>query len=152
MNRLHLLTFIQRCALHDGDTDENAVYGKVRKSFPGAVNDGDKELMGRAECQAVAKQSIDMVRNSRFPIERARLALDIREGELRADVLDAIALLDVSNPRDCRDVFELHSKVGGSIGEPTLREALDMLAEAGQDTTPLKARCDEIFPPAPDED
>jgi hypothetical protein len=151
MNRLHVMTAIQRCAL-EGDKDESTIYGKIRKLLPGAVNNGAEELLSRKEAEALALQSIHMVSNARFPVERARLALDIREGELRADVLDAIATLDLSNPRDVRDVYETHQMVASSIGEPSLRAALDLLAAADQDVTVLKARVDELFPTTPSED
>jgi hypothetical protein len=146
VNRLHIMTRAQRAAL-EGVTDENAIYGIVRTEYPGTVGNGADELMSRKELEMFSRQAVLTAQNARFPVERARLALDIREGELRADVLDALAQLDVSNPRDCRDVFEIHQKVAGSIGEPTLREAIDLLAAADKDVSALRTRCDEIFPP-----
>jgi hypothetical protein len=150
VNRMHVMTTIQRLAL-EGDSDADSIYGKIRKALPGTVNNGAGELMSRAECQAFAKQAIHQAQSAMFPVERARLALDIAEGELRADILDGVAALDVSNPRDCRDAFDLHQKVGGSVGEPTCREAIDYLKNAGQDVAALEAKLVELYP-APTED
>ena len=144
MNRLHAMTIIQRAVLDDGMKDPKDVFLSVRAKFP---TSGHDQLLSRAEVEQFAAQSISMLANAHFPVERARLALDIREGELRADILDGIAALDISNPRDCRDVYELHQRVGGSIGEPTLREAIDILKAGGQDVAGLVERCDEIYPP-----
>lgn len=148
MNRLHAMTMIQRAAL-DGAIDEKSVYGTVRGKFD---TSGDKAVMLRGEIEAFAKQAIAMTKAACFPVERERLRLDILEGELRADILDGIAALDISNPRDCRDVYELHTKVGGSTGEPTLREAIGALEAGGQDVAELTSRCNAIYPPQGDDE
>ncbi len=149
MNRLHCMVAIQR-AVFDGATEPSTVFQQIRREY--RISSGHDELMSRTECEEHAKQSIRIFEQAQFPVERARLGLDIAEGELRADVLDGIAALDISNPRDCRDVYELHQKVGGSTGEPTLREAISTLEAGGQDVTKLTERCDALYPKQEDDD
>lgn len=141
------MTMVQRTVLESDSIEKKDVYLKLRFEIP-------EEVMGRLEIEAAAEQSVRIRDQAKFPVERARLALDIREGELRADVLDALALVDISNPRDCRDVYELHHQVGGSSGEPSLRNAIDFLGTAGIDEAvvgPLAARLLELYPEDADE-
>ncbi len=146
MNRLHAMTLIQRTVLESDCIDASDIFMRLRRDIP---NGGDSELMSRKEIEAFAKQAIELRDQAKFPVERKRLELDITEGELRADVIDALALIDLSNPRDVRDVYEMHRKIGGSIGEPSLREAVDYLGEAGVDeavVAPLAARLLALYP------
>lgn len=146
MNRLHAMTKIQRAALDGGNKDPKDIFMGLRFEIP---NGGDNEVMSRKEIEAFATQSIQLVADAKFPVERARMALDILEGELRADLLDTVAELDITNPRDCREVYELHRKIGSSIGEPTLREAIDAVAVGGIDADRVAAlvtRLNAIYP------
>ena len=145
------MTLIQRTALEGGSIEPKDIYLKLRNTIP---NGGLDEVMSRQEIVAFAEQSVKLVAESRFPVERERMRLDICEGELRADLLDELAKLDLSNPRIARELYETHRKIGSSTGEPTLREAIDTLAVSGvsPDTmTALVARLNEIYPPEADE-
>lgn len=142
MNRLHALTLIQRTVLEGSMTDEKDVFMKLRFEIP---NGGDTELMSRNEIQAFAKNCVMQLSEARFPVERERLRLDILEGELRADILDEIAKLDLSDPRQCRELYELHREVGGSTGEPSLRRAVDTLAVGGCDENTIKAFTERLL-------
>lgn len=148
MNRLHAVTKIQRAVLDDGISDPKDVFQKLRFEIP---NSGQDLVMERKEIEAFAAQSIGLVQDARFPVERERMRLDILEGELRADLLDAIAGIDISDPGVCRDVYELHRKVGSSTGAPTLQEAIDMLAvskpEPGEDAIAgFVSRLEALYP------
>lgn len=146
MNRLHAMAKVQRVVFESDTIEPKDVYLKLRSEI-------DTDIMGRKEIEAFAEHSIQLRRDARFPVEKARMALDIAEAELRADVLDALGKLDVSEPRACREVYELHRQLGGSIGEPSLRLALEYLTEDGiEGVEALRARLDEIYPPESKED
>jgi hypothetical protein len=147
MNRLHAITKIQRAVFDDGITDPKDVFLKLRFVIP---NGGADELMPRKEIEALAEHAIAMLKNVHFPVERAHLALDILEGELRADLLDALASLDVTEPNVCREVFEMHRNLGNSTGPASLRECVDMLAEGGaaeELVADLATRLAALYPP-----
>jgi hypothetical protein len=145
MNRLHAMAKVQRAVFESDTIEPKDIYLKLRFEIP-------ETLMGRKEIEAFAEHSIQLRSDARFPVEKARMALDILEAELRADVLDALGALDVTNPRDCREVYELHRQLGSSIGEHSLRHGIDALEAAGKDFEALRARLDEIYPPAKSED
>lgn len=148
MNRLHALTKIQRHVFESGCTDEKDIFLALRHVIP---NGGDTEVLSRKEIESFAKISLQQLAEARFPVERERLRLDILEGELRADLLDEIAKLDLSNPRDCRELYELHRAVGNSTGEPTLRQAIDALAVGGTSEDVVAALTERLLAlyPAP---
>lgn len=146
MNRLHAMTRIQRLVFEHRPVDGKDVFMRLRTEIP---NGGDKEVMSRKEIEAFADHAIKLIGDMRFGVELARLQLDIAEGELRADVLDALDALDMSKPGDCRDIYELHREIGSSTGPASLRKALDMLAVGGtsEDTmASLTARLLALYP------
>jgi hypothetical protein len=128
VNRLHAMTKIQRFVVEKKPVDGKAVFTALRFEIP---NSGEGEVMSRKEIEAFADHSIKTIADMRFGVERARLSLDIAEGELRADLLDALDALDMTNPQDCREIYELHREIGSSTGPASLRKAVDMLAAGG---------------------
>lgn len=125
MNRLHAMTRIQRHVVEAKPVDGKAVFTALRFEIP---NGTEGEVMSRKEIEAFGEHSIQTIANMRFGVEHKRLALDISEGELRADLLDALDALDMTNPQDCREIYELHREIAGSTGPASLRKAVDMLA------------------------
>jgi hypothetical protein len=148
MNRLHAMTRIQRLVFEHRPVDGKDVFMRVRMEIP---NGGDNEVMSRKEIEAFADHAIKLIGDMKFSVELARLQLDIAEGELRADLLDALDALDMTNPSDCRDIYELHREIGNSTGAPSLRKAIDTLAVGGthEDTiAALTARLLALYPAA----
>lgn len=149
MNRLHAFALIQRTVFDSDTIDANDVYLKLRNVIP---NGGHDQVMSRDEIKGRAKEAIEQRDEAKFKVEFARHRLDILEAELRADVLDALEVIDLSNPRVCREVYDVHRQVGTSVGQPSLRQALELLKGGGHDCAALKSRLDEIYPPATDDD
>jgi hypothetical protein len=152
MNRLHALTRIQKAALSGDYVDGKAIYAAVRNEIP---TSGEDMLMSRTEIEKFADQQHAIASAIDFKVERAKFALDIAEGELRADLLDALDGLDVSDPRDCREVFRVHREVGNSSGPASIREAIDMLAAGGiaeDAVVSLVGRLNALYPPEEQED
>jgi hypothetical protein len=148
VNRLHALTRIQKAALSGDYVDGKAIYAAVRNEIP---TSGEDMLMSRTEIEQFAEQQSKIAKAIDFNVERAKFALDITEGELRADLLDALDALDMTNPSDCRDIYELHREIGNSTGAPSLRKAIDTLAVGGthEDTiAALTARLLALYPAA----
>ncbi len=141
MNRLHVVAEIQSLVL-SGLTEVGEINRRLRPMNPDGCG------MKRTEVEKFTKQSIEMVGAAYFPVERRRFELDITEARLRADILDALATLDISDPNVAREVFEVHSRVGGSSGKPTLDEAIELLDEAG---AAFKPRMLELWPLQPDD-
>lgn len=136
MNRLHALTLIQRTVFEDRPVEVKDVFMKLRFLIP---NGGDNEVLARKDIEAFAENCMRQLKDLRFPVEFERMRIDILEGELRADLLDAIGELDLSDPNDCRELFELHRAVGSSTGSPTLMQAIDALAAGGIHEDRIKA-------------
>lgn len=151
MNRLHALTLIQRTVFEEKPSDVKDVFMKLRFLIP---NGSEDEVMSRKEIDAFAQNCLAQLADARFPVERERYRIDILEGELRADLLDAIAELDLSDPNDCRELYELHRAVGNSTGSPTLQQAIDTLAAGGLGEDRIKTLTDRFFAlyPKPKED
>lgn len=139
---------IQKTVLEHEITDPKDVYQKLRFEIK-------HEVMPREAIQGFAAQAIQLVSDAKFPVERDRMRLDIAEGELRADLLDALQLLDRSNPRDTRDIYELLRELGGSIGEPSLRKVIDAVTVSGKvdaDTcADFARRLVALYPPTEDD-
>jgi hypothetical protein len=149
MNRLHALTRIQREALvnRDEHTDGNAVWQAIREGW-------DTSVLSRSKATEFADVQLKQAKAIDFELERAKFLLDITEGELRADLLDALDTIDVSNPRVCREVFECHRGLGNSTGEASIREAIDLLGVAGFDEAQcadFARRLLELYPADPED-
>lgn len=152
MNRLHVVTRIQGLAL-EGKTD---IFKLIRDEIP---SDGDCGVtwggMAKKDIEAFADNTLKMIKAISFNVERERMRLDTLEGGLRADVLDALDALDLSNPRDAREIFEAHQQIGASTGPASLRTAIDMIA-AADGTSPdlvkdLTDRMLYLYPEADDD-
>ncbi len=149
MNKLHAITLVQKTVIEGSFVDPKDVFLKLRSVIP---NGGDTEVLSRKEIESVATEALQQLKSILFPVEKCKLLLDVKEMELRADLLDALAGVDISNPRDCRDVFETHRQLASSSGEPSLRLAMNTLAAAGLPHEAFKARLDELYPEDSDDD
>lgn len=160
MNRLHLIAKIQRKALlgkpgPDGKWEPLFVDGKELFGSLNREDRGITDILKRSEIENFAQAAIDQVKAALFPVERRRMALDVNEGELRADILDALSTLDLEKPDVARNVYEAHAQVGGSTGRPSMDHAVLLLEELGaaELAESLRARIDELYPLSrPDDD
>jgi hypothetical protein len=143
MNRLHLVVQIQELVLAGKEPAE--VYQELRSLKNPSIEDLG---LKRTDVENMAKSSKTTLETALFPIEKRKLALDVQEGRLRADILDAVAGLDVSDVLVAREVWAVHQELGNSSGPASLRSALDCLEGANVDITELKRAYDELFPEA----
>lgn len=153
LNRLHALALIQKIVLDKDITDldegPKQVFNNVREVVPIG---GKDEVLSRAEVMGFAKQAIATAATAKFPVERANLRLEVAEHELRADLLDALCALDITDPADCRDVFNVHRELAGSSGPASMRTALDALSAGGVDVTAYTVRLEALYPKPKAED
>lgn len=145
MNRLHVITKVNELALN-GTTEVGEIFRLLRNELSTVSSSVESLGLKRTDIEHLAKQALEQVSNALFPCERRRLELDVLEGKLRADVLDALATIDLSNPSVAREVFEAHRAVGFNTGTPSIRTALDVLDGAGVDCAALNAQLDALYP------
>lgn len=150
MNRLHVVTHVQELAI-EGITEPGEVYRLVRNRLSEQSTSLEDFGLKRTEVEKLAKEAVEMVGNAHFPIERRRLELDLAEGKIRADILDALKTIDISNPNIAREVYEAHRSVGASAGAVSLRHGMDCLEGANVDVTSLKAAIEALFPSEPED-
>lgn len=140
-NMLHTVAFVQAAAL-GGCTD----YGTMKRKLRAA--DLEKLFPHPQKRHAFVLQVFSAVKASaNSAAETALLRLSCDENALRADVLDALDELPLTNAADVREACELRKQVAASEGAPSLAAALLMLQEH-----PLyKELCDrfELLWPAP---
>ncbi len=148
-NKLHVLGFCQQQVL-DGLDDERFILKAVQAKFAPESPDGGVTHCGvtREDIKNTAKAMIDVVAQAQFPVEKANLQLDTTEILLRADFLQALDKLPLTDPRDVRDLHGLYRKLASQGGEASMQEALDHLREGGllDDVATLKARVLELYP------
>jgi hypothetical protein len=142
MNRLHVITRIQELVLSGTSP------GEIYKTLRDECRNPSIEGLGlkRTDVDKLAEGSAKTLEQVQFPCERRHLELEIAETKIRADVLDAVATLDISNPTVAREVFNAHRQLGSSSGEPSILQALDLLDGAGHDTVSLRAALAVVFP------
>lgn len=149
MNRMHAITLIQRTVLEENPSDAKDVFLKLRSQIP---NGGMDEVLSRKEIEAVAEGSIQTIKNAHFPVERAKLRLELLESELRADLLDALAGIELKDPDTVREVFQAHQELASSSGPASLRNCIDLIEASGADVAPLLQRLLDIYPEPKDEE
>lgn len=137
------MALIQRTVLEKDPVDGKEVFMLLRFVIP---NGGDQEVMSRDEITQFGQHSVQIVKNASFHVEREKLKLDILEAELRADLLDALSTVDISDPAVCREIYNEHVSVASSTGRASLEEAIGKLAEAGVDVTDFRTRLEAVYP------
>ena len=148
-NRLHLLSFVQTKALAGLDS-EKAIWQAVKQEFAAESPDGGVTFCGMT-CEQVRDTSTAMIKlcaEAFFQVERRRLELDTAEAMLRADMLVSLDKLPLDKPREVREIYELYRQVATQSGEPSLRQALEYLDDAGmdEDHTRLLLRVEALYP------
>ncbi len=105
--------------------------------------------MQRKDIEAVAAQVKAMVAQANTPMRRRRLEVDLIEGRVRADILEAMDSLDLSqaHPADVMEMYDVYQAVAGANGAPGLAKALDTLEAAGyEDAISLRVRAAVLYP------
>ena len=155
-NRLHVLSFCQQQALA-GTTEAKFIAKAVAREFAAESPDGGVSFCGldRSDILKQCEGMVSVMSDTMFPLRRRCLELDVQESFLRADLLSAMDLLPLENPREVRELMQAYMALMTQSTEASLRGAIEYLLDGAVDVATvgaLVARVEELYPtPAVDE-
>jgi hypothetical protein len=146
VNKFHVYAIVQAAVLANEAelSDGKSVFHTLREQYPSIT-----DLMSRSEIEKVATSFFEGLKKVTFAVERRAMELQAEEAMLRADLIDELAKLDVTDPGVAREVLATINSTVASAGEPSLQEAIDILKGADVDVVSFEARLEALFPDKP---